>query len=413
MEKNILVKKMLITFCILTLSAQFFINEIPAKNKVDELTANINSIVGSIGCSISVQIVSADKYDLIYEYNPGMKMIPASITKLVTAAAAIDVLGLNFDFKTVAYTDDSDIKDGVINGNLYLKGYGDPDLSSFDISYLAKLVAAKNITEVTGNIIYDESYLDEEHFGLANYYQGDTHPRNWPYVSAINFNKNRGNIDPAYSAGSLFLESLLSQGIKVDGIVVAGVTPTASKEVALTSHSLFDVLARMNKESDNHSAITVFKVIGAESISPPGTIIKGEEAVIDFLTSMGNPRNIFEIVEGSGLSRYNTVNSDLYVRLLKYMYDDVKSFDTFYNSLSIAGKDGTLRNRMIGTEAEKNVHAKTGTLNSVSSLAGYAISRDSELMIFYIDMNGFGGSPNGVKYKQDKICELLCQFSRN
>ncbi|MDQ3019639.1 MAG: D-alanyl-D-alanine carboxypeptidase/D-alanyl-D-alanine-endopeptidase [Bacteroidota bacterium] len=413
MEKNKLLKKTLIVFfCILTLSTQFLRNEIAAQDKVDDLTASIDSIVGSIGCSISVQIVSADKYDLLYEYNPGLKMIPASITKLVTAATAIDVLGINFDFKTVAYTDDSDINDGVINGNLYLKGYGDPDLSSFDIVYLAKLVGAKNITEVTGNIIYDESYLDDQHFGLANYYQGDTHSGNWPYVSAINFNKNPGNTDPASSAGSLFMQSLLSQNIKIDGIVIAGVTPTASKQIALTSHSLFDVLARMNKESDNHSALTVFKVIGAEYSSPPGTLTKGEDAVIDFLTSMGNPRNIFEIVEGSGLSRYNAVNSDLYVRLLKYMYDDVKSFDVFYNSLSIAGKDGTLRNRMIGTEAEKNVHAKTGTLNSVSALAGYAVSRDKELIIFYMDMNGFGGSPNGVKYMQDQICELLCQFSR-
>ncbi|MDZ4710718.1 MAG: D-alanyl-D-alanine carboxypeptidase, partial [bacterium] len=132
----------------------------------------------------------------------------------------------------------------------------------------------------------------------------------------------------------------------------------------------------------------------------------------DFLTAIGSPRNTFEIVEGSGLSRFNTVNSDLYIRLLKYMYDDVKTFDFFYNSLSIAGRDGTLRNRMIGTEAEKNIHAKTGTLNSVSSLSGYAVSRDNELLIFYIAMNGFGSSANQVRYRQDLICEILCGFSR-
>ena len=200
--------------------------------------------------------------------------------------------------------------------------------------------------------------------------------------------------------------------VKVDGIVVAGITPTASKEIADVSHTMFDVLAHMNKESDNHSAITVFKVIGAKFATPPGSIEKGEAAVVDFLTSIGNPRNIFEILEGSGLSRFNSVTSDLYVRLLKYMYDDVKTFDYFYSSLSIAGTDGTLRNRMIGTEAEKNVHAKTGTLNSVSSLTGYAVSRDNELLIFYIAMNGFGGGANQERYKQDQICNLLCQFTR-
>ena len=61
-------------------------------------------------------------------------MIPASITKLITAAVAFQELGISYDFKTVVYTDDSDIKDGVINGNLYLKGYGDPDLNSSEHS---------------------------------------------------------------------------------------------------------------------------------------------------------------------------------------------------------------------------------------------------------------------------------------
>lgn len=389
-----------------------FISNADSKSKVEELSDKIDSVVSSVGCAISVQVASADKYDLLYEHNPQLKMIPASITKIVTAAAAIDVLGINYDFKTVAYTDDNDISDGVVNGNLYLKGYGDPDLSSTDIVYLAKLITTKKITEITGNIVYDDSYLDDAHYGLANYYQGDTHSSNWPFVSAINFNKNPGNSNHASTAGNLLSENLVLENVKVGGIVISGSTPSAAKEIASVSHTLYDVISRMNKESDNHSAITVFKVIGAKYDGPPGSLEKGEEAVIKFLTSMGNPRNIFEIVEGSGLSRYNAVNSDLYVRLLKFMYDDVSTFDYFYNSLSIAGRDGTLRNRMVGTEAEKNVHAKTGTLNSVSALAGYAVSRDNELLIFYIDMNGFGGGANDIRYKQDQICELLCGFSR-
>ena len=90
----------------------------------------LNAIVSSTNCTVSIQVASADKYDLIYEMNPQVKMIPASITKLITASAAIDILGINYDFKTIVYTDDKNIKDGVIDGNLYLKGYGDPDLNS-------------------------------------------------------------------------------------------------------------------------------------------------------------------------------------------------------------------------------------------------------------------------------------------
>ncbi|MDZ4711868.1 MAG: D-alanyl-D-alanine carboxypeptidase, partial [bacterium] len=262
-------------FCILFLIPEFT----EAKNKVEELASKLDSIVSSIGCNISVQITSADKYDLLYEYNPQQKMIPASITKLITAAVAIDVLGVNYDFKTIAYTDDTDIKDGVINGNLYLKGFGDPDLNSSDLNYLAKQIAEKNITEITGNIIYDESYLDDKHFGIANYYSGDTHQNYWPYVSAINLNKNPGNFDPASTAGNLLSEDLAALNVKLNGIVIAGVTPSAAKEIATISHALYDVISHMNKESDNHSAITVFKVVGAKFKTPPGTIEKGEDAV--------------------------------------------------------------------------------------------------------------------------------------
>ena len=412
MHINKFIKSAVFFLCIIYLSVFTTYGQLYARDKTEELAQSIDSILNYVNCKVSIQVTSADRYDLLYEHNPREKMIPASITKLVTASTAIDVLGINYDFKTIAYTDDLDIKDGIINGNLYLKGYGDPDLNSSDIIHLAKLISEKNINEITGNVIYDESYLDDQHYGIANYYTGDTKQGYWPYISAINLNKNPGGYDPASSAASLLLDNLVLLSVKVDGIVVAGTTPTASKEIAEVSHSMFDVLAHMNKESDNHSAITVFKVIGAKFATPPGSLEKGEAAVVDFLTSIGNPRNIFEILEGSGLSRFNSVTSDLYVRLLKYMYDDVKTFDYFYSSLSIAGTDGTLRNRMIGTEAEKNVHAKTGTLNSVSSLTGYAVSRDNELLIFFIAMNGFGGGANQERNKQDQICELLCKFTR-
>ena len=388
------------------------LNDLSAKDKTEELKERIDQIISDVNCKLSIQVTSADKYDLLYEHNPGQKMIPASITKLITAAVAFEELGLSHDFKTIIYTDDSNINDGIVDGNIYLKGFGDPDLNSSDVSYLAKNIIEKKITEITGNIIYDESFFDDEHYGISGKYKDDTQKNYWPYITALSFNKNGGGYDPAATAAEYLSGELVAGNVKINGIAISGITPKGAKEIAEVSHSFFDVISQMNKESDNQSAITVFKVIGAKYYDPPGTISKGEDAVVNFLTTIGNPRNNFEILEGSGLSRYNVVNSDLYIRLLKYMYDEDKIFDYFYSSLSIAGIDGTLRNRMLGTEAEKNVHAKTGTLNSVSSLCGFAVSRDSELLIFYISMNGFGSSANGARYKQDLICEALCQFSR-
>lgn len=382
------------------------------KDRVKELQAKLDSLIAGIKCDVSAQVVSATKYDQLYEYKSTKKMIPASISKVITSATALSKLGISFEFRTMVYTDDNNISDGIVNGNLYLKGYGDPDFGGPDMDVLVSQILLKNIKEITGNIIYDESYFDDEHYALSNYYQGDTGPAYWPYISALSFNKNKGSGNPAAYAANTLSADLIGKNIKLDGIVVAGVTPNLAKEVAKFSRSIYDVISFMNKTSDNHSAITVFKVTGAEFKSPPGTLDKGSSAVIDFMSSVGVDRNTYEILEGSGLTRFNSVTSDAYIMLLKYMFDNVKMFDYFYASLPIAGIDGTLRDRMVGTEAEKNVHAKTGTLNSVSALTGYAISRDGEPIIFYIVMNGFGGKANSIRKKQDDFCEVLCQFSR-
>ena len=387
-----------------------------SKDKVSDklkiFQARIDSIVATVNCSVSIQIASASKYDLLYSYKPEAKMIPASITKVITSTTALSLLSVNYQFKTVIYTDDNNLGDGVINGNLYIKGYGDPDFSSYDVVVLAKNVCGKNIREITGNIIYDDTYLDDEHYGLANYYNSDTKIAYWPYVCALSLDKNKSGSNPAYSAAKLLSDQLTSQNVKLDGIIVAGTTPDVALEITKTTRSITDVLTNMNKISDNQSAITVFKVIGANYKSPPGNLKNGSDAVADFLTSIGVSRKNYEILEGSGLTRYNYVTSDLYIQLLKYMFDDVKNFDYFYATLPVGGVDGTLKDRMNGTEAEKNVHAKTGTINGVSALTGYAVSRDNEPIIFYIAMNGCGNNSKPYRNKQDDICELICQFSR-
>ena len=391
-------------------SSSFSKDKVSDKLKIFQ--ARIDSIVATVNCSVSIQIASASKYDLLYSYKPEAKMIPASITKVITSTTALSLLSVNYQFKTVIYTDDNNLGDGVINGNLYIKGYGDPDFSSYDVVVLAKNVSGKNIREITGNIIYDDSYLDDEHYGLANYYNSDTKIAYWPYVCALSLDKNKSGSNPAYSAAKLLSDQLASQNVKLDGIIVAGTTPDVALEITKTTRSITDVLTNMNKISDNQSAITVFKVIGANYKSPPGSLKNGSDAVADFLTSIGVSRKNYEILEGSGLTRYNYVTSDLYIQLLKYMFDDVKNFDYFYATLPVGGVDGTLKDRMGGTEAEKNVHAKTGTINGVSTLTGYAVSRDNEPIIFYIAMNGCGNNSKPYRNKQDDICELICQFSR-
>lgn len=393
-----------------------FITSVSADNrdKISQLKDSIDAIVKTTNCDVSIQVASATKYDLLYEYQPEKRLIPASITKLVTSAIALHYLGTGYEFKTVLYTDDSNINDGVINGNLYIKGYGDPEFDTADLFTLIKKFLALNITEITGNIVYDDTYLDKEYFGLADYYSGDTSFQYWPFVNALCIDRNASRTNPSESIANTLEYEFQGKSIKLGGIIVAGTTPDSPKEIARIGHNMAEVLANMNKPSDNHYAITIFKVVGAVQDSPPGTLTKGADAVVKLFTNIGISRNEYEFLEGSGLTRFNYTTSNVYIQLLKYMFDDVKSFDVFYSSLPVAGVDGTLKKRMIGTEAMYNIHAKTGSINGVSTLTGYAISRDNELMIFYIAMNGFKGA-NWAPYrdKQDEICEVLCSFSRN
>lgn len=386
-----------------------------SQDKTDTLRRKLDEICQPIkaqGIKISAKVIHADFGKVLYELDPEISMIPASITKIIISACAFHKLGANHQVPTIVYTDDSDIKDGIINGNLYLKGYGDPDLNSGDIAYLADEIFKKGIREITGNIVADESYFDKNYYNLRGAYSGDTGPSYWPYVNALSLDKNTGSYEPSTSAASLLSSKLISLGVTHNGTYVSGVTPPGAKEVSRISHSLYDILSNLNKESDNHSALTIFKMLGARFKSNPGTLEDGQAVIIDFLSELGVNRYSYEILEGSGLTRYNRVNAEVYMKLLKFMYDDLFLFDYFLNSLAIAGKDGTLRNRMKGTSAEGNVYAKTGTLNSVSCLAGYVINRDNEILIFYIAMNGHGGSAVNMRAAQDDFCILLSEFSR-
>lgn len=398
----------------LFLISLFFLSSSFAQISLKQLKEEIENTVKTFDCETSISIISASKNDVLYQYNPDVKMIPASVTKLITSAAALVKLGLGYSFKTIIYTDDNNINDGVINGNIYLKGYGDPDLSSYDLTQMAEDVAKLNIREITGNLIYDESFLDDNYTSLAGVYSSDTDPQYWPYVTALSVDKNKGAKDPAFYAATYLIKEITSFNIVFKGIVIPGNTPESSKILVKFLRPIDEVISNMNKPSDNQSAITIYKVLGAEIKSPPGTLKKGTEVIIDFFNNIGVSRSSYEILEGSGLTRYNMVTSGAITRLLKYMYDQIDIFDTFMNSLAIAGVDGTLSKRMKNTEAEHNVYAKTGTLNYVSTLAGYAISRDNELIIFYIAMNGFKKDKTAFyRKKQDRICELICKFSRN
>ncbi|MDO8548668.1 MAG: D-alanyl-D-alanine carboxypeptidase, partial [Ignavibacteria bacterium] len=142
-----------------------------------------------------------------------------------------------------------------------------------------------------------------------------------------------------------------------------------------------------------------------------GTIENGVKAVSNVLNEMGiNPESLV-MVDGSGLSQLNLVSPRHLVSLLSYMFNS-NYFIPFYNSLPIAGVDGTLGTRMKGTRAENEVRAKTGYLIYGRSLSGYAYTGDNEPIAFSIISNNFTVPVKLAENIQDLVCLRLVNFRR-
>lgn len=115
--------------------------------------------------------------------------------------------------------------------------------------------------------------------------------------------------------------------------------------------------------------------------------------------------------DGSGLSRMDRLSADMVLGLLRCM-DGSRWREEFIRALPVAGVDGTLRRRMVGTIAQRRVQAKTGTLTGVSALSGYARTLSGERLAFSIIMNGHTCGPERVRRMQDHVCIALVGLER-
>lgn len=171
-----------------------------------------------------------------------------------------------------------------------------------------------------------------------------------------------------------------------------------------------EIIKVINKNSENFFAEQLIKTIGFEE-KDFGSIDTGVEAIRSVLKDMGiNPDNMI-IADGSGLSRLNLVTPKQVVSVLSYMYKS-KYFIPYFNSLPIAGVDGTLGSRMKNTKAVNKVRAKTGYLDEVRSLSGYAFTGDNEPVAFSIIANNFLVPYKLVDNLQDLVCIRLANFRR-
>jgi D-alanyl-D-alanine carboxypeptidase/D-alanyl-D-alanine-endopeptidase (penicillin-binding protein 4) len=223
--------------------------------------------------------------------------------------------------------------------------------------------------------------------------------------------------NPSMFFANNFYETLLLEGFTVTGypsLYEENVSSDQDNLLFLFEHHsipLASIVSEINKNSNNLYAEQLLKTLGFE-IFGFGSTDNGILAMKDLIQKMGvNPNNL-NIVDGSGLSTFNLVTPKQIVNLLSYMYKS-DAFGDFYESLAVAGFDGTLSDRMKKTKAENNFRGKSGYLENTRGLAGYLKSADGEPLAVALIVNNFLVPSQLANYIQDKVCNRLANFKRN
>lgn len=126
----------------------------------------------------------------------------------------------------------------------------------------------------------------------------------------------------------------------------------------------------------------------------------------DLIRHIGLDASHYQIADGSGLSLYNYLTPELLGRMLRFAYNDDDIYRHLDPSLPIAGQDGSLRKRLRGSSAAGNVHAKTGTVEGVSTLSGYCRAANGNMLCFSIMNQGIRHTATGRNF-QDRVCRAL------
>jgi len=148
----------------------------------------------------------------------------------------------------------------------------------------------------------------------------------------------------------------------------------------------------------------LLRTLGAE-FRGVGTNEAGLQAVKAFLVEAGIDSEKIKLDDGCGLSRENFLTPRFQTSLLEYLFKR-PYFNLFFNTLAVSGTDGTLKNRLAALDVKGSVHAKTGTLNGVTTLSGYITTQSGKNLVFSIFANRVTATAK-VKQTIDEICSLF------
>jgi len=345
----------------------------------------------------------------------------ASNTKLFTTATALFRFGPEYRISTRLLSEGGIGFDGVLRGNLYLQGAGDPALGSrtfydrfmgglgTDLFALKRQLRAAGMTGVTGRLYADDTIFDRLR-GVA-----DSGYATSPYIgplSGLSFNSGYRDSrasgfasDPAKLAATKLARALSSSGIAIPTQVGSRPTPPGAEPLAtVRSPTISQLVETTNVYSHNFFAEMLVKLLGS-SFGGVGTTAAGTDVVERFTRSHGSA---VHAVDGSGLTRSNRASPFQVVRLLQAMRETPVG-EEFIQDLALTGREGTVADRMHGTAASGRCRTKTGTLTGVSALSGYCFNRSGRVMAFSILM-GSVRDLSLAHYEQDRIAGLVASY---
>jgi len=420
----------------------------------------------NLGCQI--YDLSADS--VLYSYHHQYPLKPASTQKLFVSITALSTLGMDYTFDTHVLTDGEIKTDSTdrryLKGNIYIKGGFDPTLTFDDIRTIADSIKALGVDSIDGQIIayvpQKQSLLNQHQWTWDNVPAGEEY-----FITPLTFNKGltapqvprdpvlvtvgRGRRArkimqvPAFRQSRIkhpeqyFVHSVC-QLLKADSIKFAQTTPydvqlTQPSEAFSTERSDFNrssaafqpseassthqpqlrcististpiakVLIPMMKRSDNFYAESMLLNLCRQD--DQWSYDKCKEQVRRMIGRAESDVRDYTIIDGSGLSHSNRTTPEQEIAILRYAFRTIEIFQPLYESLPIAGIDGTISGRMKTGPAFNNVRAKTGTLNFVTALSGYVTASNGHELAFSIMLNDVSTASVGRSI-EDEICKEL------
>ena len=394
--------------------------------------------------SLSIYVEDVETGEVVLEHLAATPRNPASTMKLLTTLVALDTLGPAYRWKTDVFAL-GEVKDGRLDGDLLLKGYGDPFLVTERFWQMLRSIRLAGIDEITGDLLIDDSYFD-----IGTYDPGafDSQPLRAynvaPNALLTNFKVVRYWFEPNGQSVKVTVDPDLDnlrvtnqlrvtpgscrgyqRGIAVSGnghddkVTFSGRFPGGCKlyamDRAVLSHneftyglfrslwsesggyfdgnwentvvsddvepilsfdslSLFDMIARVNKHSNNVMARQVLYTLSAEALGPPGTEAGGRDVIANWLRDNGLEPSELALENGAGLSRESRITAADMAALLRFAWKQ-PYMPEYLASMSLTGLDGTLSRRFRGSELVGKAHLKTGSLDHVTAIAGYLQAR--------------------------------------